>query len=216
MEISESQNNAGEHGKKRKDYLKKLQERFRPFWEDVKNQAHTAKFWLEVAAIFGLATYTSIAGCQAKIAHDTYVAANRPYVGVEGIIIDFGSSKNRDMSIKKPTNETDFFNFTTQIKNYGPVPGTNYVSSRKVYLGEKSQPIQTIPERSQTIFPGQIFQLPGFIGTKDYHAIINGDTLLVEEVTIDYDGPHGHTHYCEKLQYAPKYGSFITLGECAK
>ncbi len=221
MNKSDSKNDRDNREKRRQGRLHNFKEGLHKLREDVKNQASTAKFWLEVSAIVGLAVYTSIAGCQARIAHDTYVAANRPYVGVEGIKVMYLGKWDgvhpRNMT-EIPASDTELMDFRAQIKNFGPVPSINSRVNWRIFMNGVEEKIEkTIPDSPFKIFPAQIVYLSGQIGTADYPLLMNGRKTLAVEVTVEYDGPSVHDKECTKQQFAPNLNAFYDLGpRCTK
>jgi len=157
---------------------------------------------------------------QMKIARDTFNAASRPYVGMNGWTFTYYigdkpfSQANLTPEIFK---ESTSFAFSAEIRNFGPVPGTNFVDTWKVFLdNEEIKQEAKIPELPGTIFPGQVKNLIGTMRGSDYIAIKDGKKILIAEVTISYNGPAGHYQECTKSQYAPAVANFFDLGPCPK
>lgn len=145
--------------------------------------------------------------------------AYRPYVGINDIVIAFVPHKVKSLNqiTAMPTPETTVFDYRAELKNFGPVPGSNFRGSWRIFLSGVEQTSSGYPDMPATIFPGQSKFLSGQIGHNDYPALQRGEKVLILEISVDYTGPSGEYHYCEKERYAPEYRAFLSLGEdCTK
>jgi hypothetical protein len=183
---------------------------FKRLWNDVKANTHTAKFWVELVALIVVCLYTHYASQQA----DAALTANRPYVGVNGLEISHVGKSASGQVISSPvrTDETSVLHYAAQIKNFGPVPGTNCVATWKIFVAGVEQYSERLPDRPYTIFPGQPVRLSAVIGTRDYPAVMSEEKALEVEVTVEYDGPSNHYKECAKYQYTPEFNDFLNLG----
>jgi hypothetical protein len=182
---------------------------------------HKKTLWVSVAGVLVVAAYTTVAlwqGCSTRnlvtIANKTFEAANRPYVGVSKI--DVAPVEIRPTvapNTNQPqTTEPNMLFFHVEIKNFGPVPGTNFLVRWRILLSGINQPFDKIPELPSTIFPTQPVSLFGHAGRRDYPAIMSGEKTLAVEVTIEYEGPSGHYKECSKHQYDSRFNAFLDLG----
>lgn len=142
--------------------------------------------------------------------------AYRPYIGVNGAQGTYAwKDKNGNWhlnDIRIP--QARILSIRVEMKNFGPVPGSNFVARWKVFVGgveQKQPPAQTRPS---TFFPGQTRYLSGEIGTTDFPEVVSGRKSLYCEITIEYDGPTGHYQECNKEQYSPDTVGFADLGPC--
>lgn len=171
------------------------------------------KFAVECATLIALFVYTTIAGCNLKVANDTFNAANRPYVGTDVFVRFLSIGKNGTRTVTpQPTKDTVDMEINGRAKNWGPVPGTNFVGDWNVLVAGVQMQGQKIPSAPVTIFPTQDKLLFGDLGSGNYPFITNGTKTLIVEMTVKYDGPSGHYDYCEKYQYAPDVAAFADLG----
>jgi hypothetical protein len=106
--------------------------------------------------------------------------------------------------------------FRPEIKNFGPVPGVNFVSEFRVFIDEVQEPTAKTPNPSSTLFPGQITGPTEKIGFSDYPGIVSGTKSLRFELAVQYDGPNGHYQECKTERFQHETGGFVDLGECGK
>lgn len=184
-------------------------------FEQKKFSLEQRKFKVECATLFLLFMYTAVAGWNLQVARDTFNAANRPYVGVNEVdVAPVGKQPTgKPVMSGTKTKETNALVFRAQIKNFGPVPGTNFLARWRIFVaGVQRLGQKKVPDLPSTIFPSQSFYLKGGITGPDYPAIISGEKTLTIEVTVEYDGPSGHYKECNKNQYAPDINAFLNLG----
>lgn len=142
--------------------------------------------------------------------------AYRPYVGAGGLFAkcgfkDMNGNTHLSQSLVKACT---FLDFTAEIKNFGPVPATNYTARWRVFVGGIERRGSGIPDKPTTLFPGEALYLTGQIGTNDYPSVISGEKNLICEITIQYEGPNGHHTNCSKHAYSPRTNAFLNLGAC--
>jgi hypothetical protein len=136
------------------------------------------------------------------VARHVFEAANRPYIGIEGIFVHNDSQK-KDLSI------------TVVIKNWGTVPGEKATIEWEVMLDGNAQPGTKVPDKAKTLFPGGILTLAASMGASNYERIINHQTGVTVKVSASYEGPGPKTYrYCEISRYEPDTNAFMNLGTC--
>jgi hypothetical protein len=181
------------------------------------------RYRVEKWTLFFLFVYVSVAayqGCEmresVRIAHDTFIAANKPSVGVNGISIVYTGvgPQGQRIESKVPTQQTNNFSFQVEIKNFGQVSADDFLPTTKVFLDGKEQPGElNFVRQTSTIFPGKSVYFAFGIGSQDYPSIVNGKKILELEVTVHYAGPGKTYNYCEKYRYgAPNINAFFRLG----
>jgi hypothetical protein len=141
--------------------------------------------------------------------------AYRPYIGVSNIEVLFTplNVKNFKQVSQVPTDETKALSFKVDIKNFGPVPGTDFKDKMIFLVNGITVPGRGVPDSTFTMFPGQEVGIVGSIGTNDYPAVQHGDKVLEVETTVEYTGPTGKYKYCETARYEPNVNGFLRLGE---
>lgn len=153
----------------------------------------------------------------ADIAQRTFNAANRPYVGVNGASADhfMKNEVGEFVPAPRPSAKTEGLVYAIEIKNFGPVPATNFVDSQRVFFNGVEHPT-TInpPHRPSTIFPGQLVYFRGSISNPEYAEIMSGKIVVMIEIRVEYDGPSGHYKHCDRRQYNPGANGFLGLGVC--
>jgi hypothetical protein len=159
-----------------------------------------------------------IGGWNIKIARDTFVNSNRPYIGVQSISffhVAFDSA-NKPIEQQRRTPDTRDFVFTAQIKNFGTVPGRNTAISWKVFQNGIYKPgTPKVPDNPFTHYPGQVIGMgPGEVGFNEYTRVMDGTDTLEIEVNVEYDGPSNHYRECEKERWDPFVNRFLNLGPC--
>jgi hypothetical protein len=146
---------------------------------------------------------------QLAIAHNTFDALNRPYVGVEGIFPAYENQTGLVTNRKLATS----MKVSTHVKNFGPVAGTEFSLFERAFIDGKK--ITQTPGRIQiTIYPTQEVGQEVVIGFRDYPNIISKSSVLVLEITIQYTGPSGTYTECDAQKYEPDVGSFTLSGHC--
>jgi hypothetical protein len=142
--------------------------------------------------------------------------AYRPYIGVDSItpLFYWEDAKGEHFSQRRDP-QANILDFIAHIKNFGPVPGTNFVANWKIFVGGQLETGRKIPDRPFTLYPGQPANLSGQIGTNDFPSIMNGTKTLVVRVMVWYDGPSGHYQECDKRQFLPEVQAFANLGPCS-
>jgi hypothetical protein len=148
----------------------------------------------------------------AKAASDL---AYRPYIGVDTMpvtYIEFGPKGEVSLS-KNITDRTRNMIIGAEIKNFGPVPGTQFTSSWRVWIGGREQPMRRFSDAPSTLYPTETVAFKATTGETVCRSILNG-TDLVTEVTVDYTGPNGRYHECVKEQFEKSGAAFLNLGAC--
>jgi|GEM_PF-6507738 len=171
-----------------------------------------------LVAVLVYAAITFWQGCLtrriANLTQRTYDTSERPYVGVYNIGHDLHYAlKNRN---EKPSIENaDVFEFEAEIKNFGPVPATNFNASWKVFLNDVQVPGTWIPSTAATLYPTELMSLRGGIREgNDLKKLLHSITTLDIEVSVEYDGPQGHTTECSRHEYFAGGDGFFDLGKC--
>ena len=149
-----------------------------------------------------------------RIAKTSGDLAYRPYIGVDQIVVRFYQGETDTTGTVEPTAQTTWMGITVQVKNFGPVPGTNYVSEIHTFIGDTEIPSTKVADKPATFFPGQVFSPGGGLTPLGYKVVSHGEKLLTMYVKVSYDGPTGHTEECEKDQYLPNVSRFAKLGPC--
>jgi hypothetical protein len=178
------------------------------------------KPWIETVGVVVLILYTIFAGYQAsqmrranKIAVNTFNAIDRPFIGVVGINTKYLARNALGVEKEAEPNAAELMQILASIKNYGPVPGTNFVPTWKLFVnGIRVLGTAKIPDSPGTIFPNQTVGFGGTVGRKDYPEVLSGAKILVLEITVEYDGPSSHYKECNRQQYSNWVHGFIDLG----
>jgi hypothetical protein len=151
----------------------------------------------------------------ANLTQRTYETSQRPYIGDEGINCQLlTTGKNGEPEVAKSADRTDGMNISASIKNFGPVPGSNFIASWRLFLNDVEQKTKRIPDTPRTLYPSQWVELRGGYQGDDYQRLKNGTTTLEIEVTVGYDGPTGHYSECMRHRYMRENGQFFNLGNC--
>jgi hypothetical protein len=176
------------------------------------------KFVVEIATLIVVTIYAGLTFWQActtqKIANltkKTYETSQRPYIGVNGIAARFDFRPND--KIRNPKDAIGL-QFQCEIKNFGPVPGTNFSASWKIFFNGQEQPGEKIPDTPSTLYPTETANFGGAANEAELQSIRARATILESEVNVEYDGPTGHTSECVKYRYEPSINVFFNLGKC--
>lgn len=178
------------------------------------------RFRVEVAGLVFVIIYAGLTAWQGcltrhlvKISQDTYTAANRPYLGVDGIDL---SQTTDPANPKLPAAKVD-----VHIKNFGPVPSINTVIHMSVYQngvfvpGQVTDPIQTTDNngRPGSIYPTETRHFILVETADDYEDIfLKHKTILDIDMEVSYDWPSGHSEECSRHRYYWINNSFLNLG----
>ncbi len=187
--------------------------------EDRRREAH--KVWLErltLAAVIIYATITFWQGCLTKqiaeLTQRTYETSQRPYIGVNDVKPNwiFASDANQERSF----DDAIGMEFMTIIKNFGPVPGTDFAPSWRIFVNDVEQKTDKIPDTPTTLYPGGQVALKSQIGKEAVQRLLKGEDTLEVEITIRYSGPTGaYPTECGKHRFlAHGFNTFADLGQC--
>jgi hypothetical protein len=179
------------------------------------------KMVLETGAVFvGLYVAIIYTGQLGQMVEQTRVAqrSSRPFVGIDNYYVshEWRDEKGKWQSTANLTDDTTRMHFGVVIKNFGPLPATDFRVDWHVFLDGKLVPESRIPQQLQTLNPTQTTKTQGeFIGT-DYKAIVHGTKILRVNLTISYSGPGKHYEECHIDQYSAEVNGFLIIGPCAK
>jgi len=179
--------------------------------------------WLMFAAIVIYAGLTAVQAYLtrniAKSSQDQVniaQTANRPYIGLNTTYTNYFEDKGGSIIRSGvPFNDTTGMQFSPEIKNFGPIPGTDFHSDWKIFLNGIEQVGEPrITDRPMMFFPGQTIRYEARVNGAQWQDIKNGNQTLTYQIMIVYDGPTGHSESCTKQRYEPQVGSFMLLGPC--
>jgi hypothetical protein len=195
------------------DFVQDLKQKYDSAQRDDNTNKAKQLFWTQIAATLLLIT-AFFAGWQTKIASKTFNATVRPYVGEEGVSYMYfapspdGSMKQSPIWIPEATS----IQLKIPIKNFGPVPATNFKADWKVFFGGTEVTMGAIPALPATLYPTQEVYFQGGRSGPDYIELINGKKLTMQ-TTVEYDSPSKHEKECQEYQYLTHVG-FVSLGAC--
>jgi len=154
-----------------------------------------------------------------QISKHTYNETVRAYIGLNslGAYYQSVSPDGTTKATPSATNDSRELNIQAEIKNFGPVPGTNCTVMWNVFIdGLQINGRDKIPDRPQKLFPGELVFLRRPILEPNYSSIVvKRDKILTVEVTIEYDAPK-HEKECESLRFEPITSTFMRLGPCGR
>ena len=155
-----------------------------------------------------------------RLAVRTFDAVSRPFIGVDSMnVLYFLAGPDGKLTTNGATRKSaDDMQFIVNIKNFGPISGTNFNPSWKMFIdGIVVPPAAHVPDRPSTLFPTQIESFTAELGKTATTAVLKGENILTLEVAIEYDGPSSHYEQCEKYQYNLEPGGILSLGpECGR
>ena len=135
----------------------------------------------------------------ADTAHQVFLFSNRPYVGMLAMPISEDS-------------KTHLVTIHAIIKNFGSVPGTNFVWKWRPY-GIDFPDRGKVPDRPDIIFPGQELSLKADVSPASWADIAQGNKVMRFDIWAEYDGPSKkHYTYCTTTEFIPTLGEFGNLG----
>jgi hypothetical protein len=148
-----------------------------------------------------------------QVAKNTFDAAERPYVGVSDVGVAFYKA---DGGATTDASQATMAKFVVELKNFGPVPATNYFSEWHAYIdGVKMLMKRTAPDDGHTtIFPGGHTDLWYRVDGVDFLDIQQKRKILRFEIPFSYDGPGHHYTGCEVDQYNPPNNEFLLGPSC--
>jgi hypothetical protein len=137
------------------DFVKDFRDKYDASQSESEANNKKQLFWTRASAvlIFIYAALTFWQGCSTHrlvtISQDTFNAANRPYVGLNALRADYfwKDDKNIIQHSAIWTKEATWLQYEVEIKNFGPVPGTNFVNHSKMFLDRLEQPLIPTSER---------------------------------------------------------------------
>lgn len=188
---------------------------------DLGRESH--KVWLERFTLLAVLIYAGITfwqGCLTQqiteLAQRTFDASQRPYVGVASVTPAFNfPPEMQKHPLPLPVGEANGMKVTVEIKNFGPVPGTEYHASWRIFLDDSEvKPNEKIPDTPTTIYPTQSTFFIASVDPSTVHEIVLGRSALEIEVSVNYAGPTRSYGECVKHRYAPQVQQFWALGAC--
>jgi hypothetical protein len=177
-------------------------------------------FVAQILVFLAASVYGAIAWKQWNIMDKTFVAQNKPTVGINTIqtIYSGRDDKGNIISGMAPTKQMERFVFFAEIKNFGQTSAEGFEPSWALLLnGRDITKIKADIGHDSIIFPGRSMTVFGFVGPPDYLAVVSGQVILELEITVKYKGPDSNYTYCEKGRFQPEVGTFIMTGaSCRK
>jgi hypothetical protein len=183
------------------------------FWENFKQETKKPKFCLEILAIVGLFAYTTVSCLQYGIAR----SGTRPFVGPASITLKhIWTDQNGVQQVSEvPTNQATRGGVLLHIKNFGPLPATNFDSEWTGFVGDIQLPTETHESRPSVLFPSQILIMKGGFDENFYKIVMHGEKALRLIIKITYDGPNApRENICEEYQYKLETNGFYKLKDC--
>ncbi|MGA8212017.1 MAG: hypothetical protein WB799_00385 [Candidatus Sulfotelmatobacter sp.] len=176
-----------------------------------------------ILTLVAVVIYAGIAGWQGclnrslvQISQRTFDTSQRPYIGDVGIqvVYQFKDAQGEVHTTQAPVANAERLNMVATTKNYGPVPGTDFTVSWRIFVDEQEVPMKKIPDRPSPMFPTETRSLSGSLGMADCHAIRDGVKTLIVELTLgSYGGPTGrYPAECKKYQFDRDKTIFYNLG----
>lgn len=127
MNTGQTENKADDRDEKGKNYFQKsnewLKARLQPLWKDIKKNAHSAIFWLQVLGLVGLAAYVTIAAIQWHEMHRALILSASPFLDIYQIRV-----------ITSPTTDTKVAAILMLV-NGGKSPAKNARIKWKLQVG---------------------------------------------------------------------------------
>jgi len=142
----------------------------------------------------------------AAIAHETYLASVRPYLGVG--IGDIISDKVGKL-----------LKFDVVVKNAGSIPATGVDFSVHPFLNGRYIEFPKGPDQPTAILPGLSLRTPVSIPNQPipfYDAITSGRTEFELHISVIYHWPGHHASFCQIERYDPNFGHFMDIGPVCK
>jgi len=196
--------------------------------ERKEDKTHKKKdYRVSLLTLIAVAIYAGLTfwqGCLTRnlvlVSQRTYDASQRPYVGINVIRPQYlwidaaGVASFEEPRPKEPANGLQV---EVEFKNFGPVPGSNFIAKWKVYVGNTEAQMNSMPTTPTTIFPSQLYYLKGSFAGPEYQSVLRGEKILHFTVNIKYSGPGGDYGIdCTARQYSPDLNGFFDLGPCDK
>jgi hypothetical protein len=142
-------------------------------------------------------------------------SANRPYIGVNGMNSDYFKIDRGGKQQPAPPKDAFGMTYGVQIKNFGPIPGENFLPDWRVFMdGIEMKPTVPVARRHPyEFFPTQTTEFRSTLAGPQYQDIIHRRKRMAIKVWVIYDGG-GHHETCTDIQYEPGASAFLPLGPC--
>ena len=135
-----------------------------------------------------------------EITQKIFEAANRPYIGTEGV--------------KTRINELEgFLRFEVEIKNFGTVPASNLTGGWDILYNGELLPIVR-PQRDASILlpQGSIF-LVAQLADPQFQPLADGEARLELRLSFRYTGVTDHEYqYRERYEFVRDLRGFASMG----
>ncbi len=145
-------------------------------------------------------TFSAIATWRtSNIASALYLAAERPYFGVESVRLDHS--------------RTDDPRVVVEYEDLGELSAEGVVITGRLALDGRTIPGQEWSKDAGIISPHVAHYLHFHLPADAYAAVLSGRSRLTVEVAAKYDGPHGRQLcYLERFVYTPDDAAFDVDG----
>jgi hypothetical protein len=141
------------------------------------------------------------------IAQEMYEAADRPYIGPNGGIVQ-----------KITSGGANGFDIHVVVKNFGISAGEDFTADWDMRIDGVpiSGQVPQVGGTPHTFFPGAAFALSATIGSSNYSQIMDGREILQFNIWVKYRDATKNYYYCERQQFVPGLYAFVELGPICK
>ena len=176
-----------------------------------KNYAVAALTLFFVIVYAGLTSWMAIETRQiASVSEKTFSVIYRPYIGMNQITT--GAMKNQERPKEPPIG----MYFQTEVKNFGAVPGADFVTDLRAFVNGQEVISHKIPDQPGVLFPGQTVHLEARVSNPEYEDIMFNRRTLSFKLTVRYSDPGHEYQYYDEEQYVPELNSFVILSAYTK
>lgn len=189
--------------------------------EDTAHQKKT--FWINLFTLIAVIVYASLTcwlACLTKNIADVtkraFETSQRPFIGVDSVSATLYklAEKGERIRVARSIQEAGGMEVRAVIKNFGPIPGINFVGTWKLFFNGAEQSTHRVSDTPHTLYPGQPTMLVGEITGEQLKGLLNGTAVLEIEITTKYEGPAGNYRECQKSRFNTDLTTFFNLGSC--
>jgi hypothetical protein len=216
MNTAKPKSNGDNEEEKKQGFFNAIKDFLCAVWQDIKKQARTSKFWIEVAAVGGGLFYAGITFFMWRDSHRNFMIDERCWLSIDGIL-------------PNQVKEKDPFEGSILIKNTGKTYAKQILSEWDLVILQGAESVdfdysrnhwhELIPSMSPnglgTIFPvikpiGMDSKAPVLFTAGQAGDLIGGRAYLVMYGRGSYQDIFGESHWFHYCGWKPYYAGDAT------
>lgn len=140
--------------------------------------------------------------------------SSRPFVGAAQIDVAHAyiDKNGEPQLVLHPTPKTIALKGDITVKNFGPLPATDYIAEVHRFVDSTERQRQTFGQAPITLNPGETKHNSIDVLQPDYAGIADGSRIYTIEFKFSYKDPDGNTHNeCQGFRYVKDFNAFASI-----